>query len=550
VSTAGARDQARSAFEQSRWGLARALFAQADDRELTAEDLERWGLAAFLTGHDQESDAARERAHHAQLRAGDLDGACRAAYWLGLAVTLRGELARGAGWFARVRSVLDDAGLGESVWRGFLLVPGAMQALFGGDFARAIATAEEAIRYAERHASHDLAVLAHNAHGQSLVASGAVEAGLSELDEMMVLVTTADDVSPQLAGLVYCAVIDTCRDTFDIDRGREWTAALDRWCAAQPDLVPYRGQCAVHRSEILQLTGSWQDADAEIVRVGALLEQATHNPATGMAHYQRGELHRLRGEFADAEAAYQQAAFAGHDPQPGLALLRAAAGKIDAAVAAVRRALDEVSRPSLRLRLLPACVQIMLMAGDLDTAHAAADELDTAAAGRSAPLLVAAARTARGEVELASGNPAKALAVLRSAGTQWREIPAPYEAARTRVLIALACRALGDDDTADLELQAARWVFEQLGARPDVTAVDRLRARPEPEPVPARPRGLTLREVEVLRAVATGASNKAIAQRLFLSEKTVARHVANIFAKIDVTSRAAATAFAYDQGLV
>jgi ATP/maltotriose-dependent transcriptional regulator MalT len=538
---------ARAAFAERRWAAARAVYAAADDRALSAVDMECWGLSAFLTGCDEESDAARERAHHAHLRAGDADGACRAAYWLGLAVTLRGEPARGAGWFARVRTVLDDSGVTDSVWQGFLLVPRAMQALFAGDYETALDLAGQAARFGDRFGNHDLLLLARNARGQALVARGSVAAGLSELDEAMVLVTTAEDISPQLAGLVYCAVINTCRDTFDIRRGREWTAALSRWCASQPELVPYRGQCTVHRAEILQLTGSWSDAVDEIDRASAQAAVTPHDLATGMARYQRGELLRLRGDHHGAEAAYQQALDVGHDPQPGLALLRLAQGRADAAVAAVQRSLAEARRSALRLRLLPAGVEILLATGDRDGARVLVEELESAAAARSAPLLVAATLQARGALQHASGDAAAALSTLRSAWAAWREIPAPYDAARCRVLIALACRALGDDDTANLELHAARWVFEDLGARPDVARVDRLRTETRGD---ARPAGLTVREVEVLRAVATGATNRAIAERLFLSEKTVARHVANIFTKLDVTSRAAATAFAYEHHLV
>ncbi|GAB1515103.1 LuxR C-terminal-related transcriptional regulator [Actinophytocola sp. KF-1] len=535
---------ARAAFAERRWRAAADLFARAGDG--TAEDLERRGLAAFLTARDAESDDARARAHHAHLRAGRVEAACRAAFWLGLAVTLRGDHARGAGWFARVATVLDEHHVTDSVWHGFLLVPRAMDALFGGDLTTALDLAARAVAHADRYGDHDLAVLAHNAHGQALVGTGEVAAGLAELDEVMVLVTTADDVSPQLTGLVYCAVIETCRDTFDVRRGREWTAALSRWCAAQPDLVPYRGQCTVHRAEILRLTGSWAEAAAEIDRAEAAAAAMTRDPATGMACYQRGELHRLRGEYDASEAAYQEALLVGHDPQPGLALLRLAQHRTAVALAAVRRALDEVTRPSLRLRLLPGCVEIALAAGDVATARAAADELRAAAARHAAPWLRAAAAHACGAVDLAH-DPAAALGTLRAAWAAWQDIPAPYDAARCRVLIALACRALGDDDTAELELGAARWAFAQLGAAPDVAGVDRLARAPV---AGARPGGLTLREVEVLRAVATGATNRSIAQTLFLSEKTVARHVANIFTKLGVTSRSAATAYAYQHHLV
>ncbi|WP_410586678.1 LuxR C-terminal-related transcriptional regulator [Amycolatopsis sp. lyj-23] len=536
---------ARSAYAGRRWRVACDLFDQADGSgDVPAEDLESWGLAALLTGRDDESDAARERAHHAHLRAGRVEDACRAAFWLGLAVTLRGEPARGAGWFARARTVLDEHRVTDSVWRGFLLVPQGMAAFFGGDLTSALAIAERVKALSGRYGDQDLAVLAHNAHGQVLIGSGEVEAGLAELDEMMVLVTTAQDVSPQLAGLVYCAVIDTCRDVFDVRRGREWTAALSRWCAAQPDLVPYRGQCTVHRAEILQLTGSWAEAAREIDRASE--RAGARDPAIGMACYQRGELHRLRGDYAASEAAYRDALLVGHDPQPGLALLRLAQHRTDVALAAVRRALDEVSRPALRLRLLPGYVEIALAAGDVAGARTAADELGAEAGRRPAPLLRAAALQARGAVDI-SRDAAGALGALRAARSAWQDIPAPYHAARCRVLIALACRALGDTDTAELELHAARWAFDELGAAPDVATVDQLVRRSAKG---SRPGGLTLREVEVLRAVATGATNRSIAATLFLSEKTVARHVANIFTKLGVTSRSAATAFAYRHHLI
>ncbi|MFD8305016.1 LuxR C-terminal-related transcriptional regulator [Streptomyces sp. NPDC059690] len=540
-------EAARTEYAQRRWGAARGLFASAASADLTAADLERWGLAAFLTGHDAESDTARERAHHAYARAGDVNGACRTAYWLALALTLRGEAARGGGWFGRVRSVLDAHTVTDSVWTGFLLVPRAMAAFFADDLPTALSAAEQAIGYAGRFGDPDLAVLAHNAHGQALVGSGAVEAGLSELDEVMVHVTTAEDVSPQLVGLVYCAVINTCRDVFDVRRSREWTSALSRWCAAQPDLVPYRGQCTVHRAEILQLTGSWPEADAEVARACAQAETLTRDPATGMALYQRGELLRLRGDLVAAEAAYQAAIRVGHDPQPGFALLRLAERRTGAARGAIRRALDEASRPSLRARLLPAYVEIALAADDVEAARRAAEELLEVSGRQSAPLLDAAAQQAIGAVRLAESDPSAALPCLRRARSLAQAIPAPYDEARCRTLIALACRALGDHDSAELEFGAARWAFEQLGAVPEVERMDGLARRSAP---PARPGRLTLREVEVLRAVATGATNRAIAEAMFLSEKTVARHVANIFTKLDLSSRAAATAFAYEHHLV
>ncbi len=529
------------------WSSAYADLLAADAGDALAPlDRELLALAAFLTGHEPESDAARERAHHDHVAAGDADGAARVAFWLALALTLRGEETRGAGWFARVERVLDDGGRPDSVWRGYLLVAQAMQLLFTGDLAGAIARHERALAVAERYGDADLMTLARHGHGQALVAAGDEGAGLAELDEVMVAVTTGD-VSPQVVGLVYCAVIETCRDRFDLRRGREWTDALSRWCAAQPDLVPYRGQCLVHRAEILQLHGSWPDATAEAQRAWERLRRPPGQLAEGMAVYQRGEMHRLRGEAARAETCYREASQHGHDPQPGLALLRLAQGQVDAAAASIRRALDEAPEFRGRTRLLPAYVEVSVAAGDAAGARLAADELTEAAARRDSPQLTAAALQARGAVLLTEGDPREALLTLRRAWSVWQDIGAPYDAARTRVLAGLACRAVGDDDTAEMELAAARWVFEQLGAAPDLSRVAALSRRGRPA---AAPGGLTLREVQVIRLVATGATNRAIAAELFLSEKTVARHIANVFTKLDLSSRAAATAYAYEHDLV
>jgi DNA-binding CsgD family transcriptional regulator len=295
------------------------------------------------------------------------------------------------------------------------------------------------------------------------------------------------------------------------------------------------------------LHGSWQDAMADTQRACERLAQPPVQLALGMALYQRGELHRLRGEDDEAEAAYRAANQYGHDPQPGLALLRLARGQVESATAAIKRALGEPQRPTRRLSLLAAQVEIAIAAGDLSTAHSAAEELSASAATRTAPLLTAAALHATGAVLLAAGEPHDALPVLRRAWSAWQDIAAPYDAARSRLLVGLACRALGDDDTAEMELDAARWVFDQLGAARDAAHVAKLSRR---TPAVRVPGGLTLREVQVLRLVATGATNRSIAADLFLSEKTVARHIANIFTKLGISSRAAATAYAYEHRLV
>ena len=308
----------------------------------------------------------------------------------------------------------------------------------------------------------------------------------------------------------------------------------------------YRGQCLIHRAELMLLRGAWADALDELRRALDRLAQPTSQRAAGAAHYLRAELDRLRGAFRDAEAGYRQANRWGHPPYPGLALLRLAQGRVAAASAAIRRVLDEAEDAPARARVLAAGAEIVLAAGDVAAARAAAAELSGVAAGWGAPLLHAQAAHAAGAVLLAEGDARAAVAALRRAWTGWRELEAPYDAARARVLLGLACRALGDEDGAALELDAARAAFERLGAAPDLARAEQL-SRNAPRPAPG---GLTARELEVLALVAGGRTNRAIAAELVISEKTVATHVSSILAKLGLPSRSAATAYAYQHRLV
>jgi DNA-binding CsgD family transcriptional regulator/tetratricopeptide (TPR) repeat protein len=534
----------RESYARRAWTDAHRSLSLSDARApLGAEDLERLATAAYMLGRDDEQVDALERAHQAHLDAGDALRAVRCAFWLGIGLMLRGQLGRATGWLGRAQRLLDRE-TGDNVERGYLLVPVMIQETEAGDYDAAFATAAGAAALGERFGEADLVALAVHQQGGILVRRGRVEEGLGLLDEAMVAVTTGQ-LSPIVTGLIYCSVIDGCQQVYALRRAQEWTAALSTWCEQQPDIVAFTGRCLVHRAEILQLRGAWRDALEEARRAGERCAQTTNAVAAAQASYRQAEVHRLRGELAEAEAAYRDASRRGWEPQPGLALLRLAQGNERAAVAALRRAVAETNEPLSRAGLLPAYVAVMLEVGDLEQARTACRELEEVAAGNPSEMLGAMVAQARGAVELAGGDAAGALADLRRAAQVWHELEAPYEAARARVLVALACRALGDHDTAALELEAARGAFVELGAAPDIARLDGLASG-----APDDAHGLTARELEVLRLVAAGETNKTIAAALVLSERTVDRHVSNIFAKLRLSSRSAATAYAYEHRLV
>ena len=533
----------RESCRRRAWNDAYRALTLADRASpLEVDDVERLAISAYLTGREAEFHRLLGQAHRALVAAGDRCRAARCAFWLGITLLLRGEPAQASAWLGRARRLIDGRDCAE---QGYLLLPVAEEDLTRGELDAARTEAAAAAEIGDRFSEPDLIACARHLEGRALIRKGQVHDGLALLDEAMLSVI-AGELSPIMTGLVYCSVIEACQQVFASSRAREWTSALARWCEQQPDMVAFTDTCLVRRAEILRLHGAWSDAMAEACRACEPRSSKARSSSSAAAFYQQAEIHRLRGDFAAAEDAYRNAARLGWEPQPGLALLRMAQKRIDAACAAIRRAVCAATDPLERARLLPAEVEILLAAGESREAHAAGSELEGIALRFDTDVLKAAAAHARGALEALAGEPRLALAPLRRAFELWQQIETPYEAARARALIGVACRSLGDQDAAGAELAAAQAVFERLGAAPELARLDSFVLD---SPPPAR-HPLTSRELEVLRRIAAGKTNKTIAGELRLSERTVDRHVSNILTKLDVPARAAATAYAYEHKLL
>ncbi len=517
--TGEALDQGRESFRRQHWTDAYAELSAADSQTaLEPEDLERVAMAAYLIGKDADSTDLWARAHREFLAREDPARAARSALWLAFGMPARGNMAPAGGWLARAGRVLEGAG--DCAEQGLLLALNAIPTMFGGNPAGALEMFGRAAQIGDRFRDANVATLARMGEGDCRIRLGEPAAGMKLLDEVMVAVT-AGEVSPLLTGLVYCAVISACHGTFDLRRAQEWTAALTRWCDSQAGLVAYRGVCLVHRAEILQLKGAWPSAADEARQACERLSQPPAHASVGLAFYVRGDLHRLRGEFAEAEEAYRRASQLGRKPDPGLAELRLAQGQVDVAAAAIRRVAEESRDQRIRSRILPAYVHIMLAAGDVAAARTGAEELSEIAAALDSPFLRAVSAQARGAVLMAEGDARASLAALREALTGWRDLEVPYEAARVHVLVGLACRQLGDEETAKMELDAARHIFKDLSAAPDVERVEQLSQTATPvaglpivrrEPLTLGP-GARLGPYEILASVAAGGMGEVFRAR-------------------------------------
>lgn len=528
-----ALDEARAACDRSRWGDAWRLLAAVDLDGLEVDDLDRRAVAAFLTGHHPDAFAAWTLAHQRCTADASVHRAAHFGARIAEALGFMGDLARCRGWIDRVGEQLEQAGI-DCVEQGYLEHGlGLLRVFEAGDLAGGHAHFVQAGKIAARYAHRELSTLARIAEGRMLIYLGDLPEGMALLDGAVVSIE-AGDLSPLATGDAYCTVIDACSELFDLERCRAWTDSFTRWCAGQQDLVLYRGHCFMHRAEVTGLLGRWPEALEEARHACARLAEPVHPMALAAASVIEGDLLRLMGDLVGAEASYRRVSEHGRDPQPGLALLRVAQGNPDAGEAAIRRAVGEAGDPVARAHLLGAFVEIVLEAGDVGAARAAAVELGEIASMFRTGLLRAMAQSAMGAVLLTEGDAAGALVELRAAANELNRLGVVHEGARARHLLSAACSALGDHDTAEMER----------------TAADAMLASLRPAPVARDAGDLTDREVEVLVLVAAGKTNRVIAQELFISEKTVASHVSHIFTKLGITSRSAATAYAYDHGFI
>jgi len=536
-------ESGRTAFADRRWDDAFTELSAADAiQPLESADLELLARAASLTGRDREAFGVLERGYALSLAAGDDHRAAAAAFWHGFRLASLGERTQSRAWLARSERIVHR--LGDCVERGYLCLPRIHRLLHAGDPAGAYDEAATAITIGDRFGDTGLSALARQLGGRALIEHGQLEDGMRLLDEAMLIATT-EDIDELTKGLVYCAVIGCCQRVFAVDRAREWTQVLHDWCETQSQLGIFNGTCRVHRAEVMRLGGAWSDAFNEAVLVGSATRSEGFERAA--ASYEQAEIHRLLGNEAAAELAYQRTSDLGGDPQPGLALLRLAQGRLDVAAGAIRRSVATARTVLDTARFLPACVEILQEMGDRGGADKAARQLVECADKYETPVLRALADGALGLVTLDAGDTEEALVLLSRARDTWLELAAPYPAAGVRIKLARAYAALGDAEGSLLELDAARQVFETLDAQPDLDRLARVAAANAQTNTSST---LSPREVQVLRLVARGKTNKGISAVLGVSSRTVDRHVSNVLAKLAVPSRAAATAHAYEHDLI
>ncbi len=520
------------AFDAARLADVAPGRAEADRLDIVAE-------AAWWLGRLDACIEAREQAYARYETLGDRRRAGQCAVWLWEHHQIKARPAIAGGWLRRARRALGADT--ESIEFGNLVLREAEVAHGSGDLDGATTLARDALRLGQELSSADLEAEALQTIGRVLIDAGRPADGLGHLDEAM-LSAVEGRLSPYTTGKVYCSLISACEELGDPRRAAEWTDATLRWSENHP-LAMWPGICRVHHAALLQLRGDWGAAEREARQACAELD-GFHVPNVAAGYIEIGEIRRRLGDLDAAEEAFARAEELCGQQSAGLALVRLAQRRIDAATAIITRMLAENAWNQLACgKLLPASVQIAVAAGDLDIAATAVSELERIATDYQSPMLSAAALSSRGRLQLAQGDASAACATLRQALHRWQQLEVPYEVATVRLLLGQACRDCGDEDGATRSLASAAAIFDRLGASLDARHI---RDVTSPSSLPA---GLTAREAEVLSLVASGQTNREIAATLHLSERTVARHLSNIFTKVGVTSRTAAAGFAYESGL-
>lgn len=534
-------EAAREAYDRRDWVEARSTLTSIDESSgLAPSDLLVLSTCAYMLGDVPGMRGALERAYGGYLDVGETLPAARTALWLASNLASRAKLAEAGGWVERAQRLIDPVEF-DCAERGYLLLPTVLRLIIAGEMEEMTAVAENAAEIGRRFDEPDLVALSVQSKGRGLLRMGQTVDAFRLLDELMVSVI-AGECSPMVTGLVYCSVIEGLYEIHEVRRAAAWTDSLAAWCGEQPDLVAFNDQCLAHRSEILRLRGGWGDALLEAQRSH---DSHARGRVAAQASYQQAEIHRLRGDHELAEAAYGEVALRGGEPQPGLALLRLAQGNEDPAVASIRRAVLETTDLVERVRLLPGFVEVMVATGFLDEAIEGAAELRRVAQATEIDMHLAWANHSDAIVHAAQSDGVTGAARARVAIQTWEDLGLPYELAQSRVVLARSLRLMGDEESARIQFYAALAACEALGALPDSARIRALIAAKDEQPF-----GLTEREVEVLSLVASGATNREVAESLVVSERTIDRHVSNLFTKLGVNTRAAATSVAIRNGIV
>jgi class 3 adenylate cyclase len=471
ASAAGPVQLGRAAIAGHAWQEAFDQLSQADrGGGLSGPDLEALGLAAFFAARADVEVGIKERAFKAYEAEGN---ELRAAY-LALDVArhygYEGKHSIAAGWIRRAERIIGTEG--ETYAHGYLALIRSEAAAATGDPEAALALAERAVEIGNGAADSDLKAYAQSNLGALKIASGATSAGFALMEEASFAAVNGE-LSPFTTGFTACRMISACRDLTDYRRASEWIEATEKYCERQ-SLSGFPGVCRIHRAEVAAVSGAWERAEEELQRATTELGAYNATPPQADGFYAIGDIRRLRGDFAGADAALREAHARGRSPQPALALVRLAEGKTKAAAAAINAAVAEETWDRwARARLLPPQVEIAIAAGNVELARTAVDALAEIVVGYPSPALEAGRQAALGRVLVAEGDPTAAARELRAAIKGWREVGSPYEIARARVVLARALRAIGDDDDADLELQAALDEFRRLGARTDIEGGER-----------------------------------------------------------------------------